>query len=353
MINSRRTLNNFTGCLLGGAVGDALGAPIEFMNLEQIRSNFGKTGLTDYVEAYGRIGAITDDTQMTMFTAEGLLRANHREEDRGICSPPAVVANAYLRWLATQGEISQNAFTEDILKDGFLIQTPELHSVRAPGNTCLSALRKIHPGERTRHINNSKGCGGVMRVAPVGLSGGWGDVFELGCEIAELTHGHPTGYLAAGCLALIISEIVSGNSLEESINQAVSVLKTKDNHEECLDAIEVAIDLSKNAEPCPETVERIGAGWIAEEALAISLYCALIHQDDFKQAVLLAVNHSGDSDSTGSITGNILGSLLGKKTIPEKWLLELELKDVIGELASDLLTEYRRDKSWHTKYPCY
>jgi ADP-ribosylglycohydrolase len=76
-------LARIRGCLLGGAVGDALGAPVEFLSLQEIRDKFGPAGIHDYARAYGRRGAIADDTQMTLFTAEGLLRATMRWLDRG------------------------------------------------------------------------------------------------------------------------------------------------------------------------------------------------------------------------------------------------------------------------------
>jgi hypothetical protein len=91
------------GCLLGGAVGDALGAPVEFRSLAEIHNRFGPEGVSTFASAYGREGAITDDTQMTLFTAEGLMRAHNRATSKGICSVPDVVWYAYLRWLHTQG----------------------------------------------------------------------------------------------------------------------------------------------------------------------------------------------------------------------------------------------------------
>src|SRR4051794_2893448 len=97
------TRERVVGCLLAGAVGDALGAAIEFDTLDEIRSQYGPVGLTTYAPCYGRIGAFTDDTQMTLFTAEGLLRAAARLEDRGIVNVPWIVSRAYARWLVTQG----------------------------------------------------------------------------------------------------------------------------------------------------------------------------------------------------------------------------------------------------------
>jgi ADP-ribosylglycohydrolase len=95
--------------------------------------------------------------------------------------------------------------------------------------------------------------------------------------------------------------------------------------------------MKRNKKPCPETVEKLGGGWVGDEALAISIHCALAAEGDFAKGVRLAVNHSGDSDSTGSITGNILGALLGKGKIPQKWLEELELGKVIEKTALDLV----------------
>ena len=95
--------NRFLGCLLGGAVGDAMGAPVEFMKLSEIRERFGPKGIQEYEIVYGRRGAITDDTQMTLFTAEGLIRAYVRSCGRGITTYSGVTAHAYLRWLRTQG----------------------------------------------------------------------------------------------------------------------------------------------------------------------------------------------------------------------------------------------------------
>ena len=322
--------------MLGGAVGDALGAPVEFTSLAAIRRRFGAGGIRDYGPEYGRPGAITDDTQMAMFTAEGLIRAVVRYAGKGICQPPSIVHHAYLRWLATQGERPASG---DVDMDGWLIEQRALWSRRAPGNTCLAALRSSSPGA-PRADNDSKGCGGVMRVAPVGLLGEMGlpwlaDPFALGRAVAALTHGHPTGQFAAGFLALLISEIVTGKPPDTAIDVAIARLKKSDRHEETLAAVEGTRDLAAKGAASAERVETLGGGWVAEEALAIALYCALV-AESFEDGVVLAVNHGGDSDSTGSITGNILGAWLGVDAIPERWLAPLELRDAIARLADDL-----------------
>ncbi len=344
---NRRNLKFYSGCLLGGAIGDALGAPVEFLSLSEIRSQFGRDGITDLAG-----GEFTDDTQMTLFTAEGLLRADCRLQHKGISNPYAVVYHAYIRWLHTQGEKSRNE-SFDKKDDGWLIKIPELHRRRAPGHTCRAALRSGVMGTMAAPINDSKGCGGVMRIAPVGLFVREDRVFDMGCEIAATTHGHPSGHLAAGCLASIISTIIAGSSLEEAISEAVRLLEAKPDHEECLEAIDLALACwrDREMEPSPETVEHIGAGWVAEEALAISVYCSLAADGNFAKGVRLSVNHSGDSDSTGAITGNILGTLLGRDAIPAGWLEQLQMRNEIEEIARDLLIGFRDDDSWWEKYP--
>jgi len=195
-----------------------------------------------------------------------------------------------------------------------------------------------------------------MRVAPVGLvAEDEEQAFSLGCEAAAITHGHPSGYYSAGCFAAIIYHLVSGRSLPEAIKLALRILERPENddHEECAEAVHQAIALWRHGglNPSPEVVERLGGGWVGEEALAISLYCALGAQDDFTRGVLLAVNHSGDSDSTGAITGNILGMMMGVDVIPERWLAELELREVIEAVAGDLFKQFEDTDAWVERYP--
>ena len=250
--------NQVLGCLLGGAVGDALGAPVEFMSLAEIRREFGLDGIADYAPVYGRHGSITDDTQMTLFTAEGLIRARVRHDLRGICNPVAVVRHAYLRWLLTQDEEPGKAAGE-VGRDGWLIQVEPLWSRRAPGNTCLRALKHADSDLRVR--NNSKGCGGVMRVAPVGLiAGSAASAFEFGCETARLTHGHPSGYLSAGYLAALVNSRLEGVHVNDAAKAAIPLLKMHEGHGEVLSAVESAVELAGEGAPSPEKVESLGSG---------------------------------------------------------------------------------------------
>ncbi len=359
---NRIGLNYYSGCLLGGAVGDALGWPIEFNDMDYVIQKYGANGIQDMVPGEGNLFEITDDTQMTLFTAEGLLRA--WTSSRHFGSTPDFTANvrhSYFSWLKTQGETDNSSDSK--CREGWLIDVEGLHRRRAPGNTCISALKESAYLENGIIANTSKGCGGIMRAAPAGLLAARissGDnastarlAFEIGCATAALTHGHPSGYYPAGVLAAVIATILAGGSIEEGIRVSLSFLNGRVGSMETTEAIQAALDIwrDQNIVPSPETIESIGGGWVGEESLAISLYCALVARDDFARGVRLAVNHSGDSDSTGSITGNILGALLGEHSIPHNWLKQLELGDIIMQVGVDVFTTFEGSKSWLKKYP--
>lgn len=349
----------FTGCLLGGAIGDALGAPTEFMNLNQILAQHGPGGVQDYVEFSDGIGRITDDTQMTLFTAEAMLRTIHRSVQKGIWGAYLQISHgSYLRWLHTQNYELLDTPGFEYRLDGWVIKQRELYKRRAPGNICLSALQSGKRGTIERRINDSKGCGGVMRVAPVGLIKSFKpeDAFQYGAELAAITHTHPSGYLSAGAFAAIIAYIRDGNSLMDSINNTFEILEKWENHEETSRAIKNAIQHYHNRKPTFENVEKLGGGWVGEEALAIAIYCSLHYQDSFEKGIVLSVNHGGDTDSTGAITGNILGLLLGKDNIPEQWIMKLEMKDFISQIGEDLfigcpVDSFSFNEEWSEKYP--
>ena len=370
-------LDAIRGCIFGGAVGDALGYPVEFLDEEMIFEKYGQDGITAYETAGGSAKArISDDTQMTLFTANGLLVGDTRGAMRGIRGEPrAYVAKAYQDWLKTQErsmqEVNQNQRYTDAGGFSWLLDVPELYARRAPGNTCLSALEE--GTEFDDYIqaarNHSKGCGGVMRVAPLAVHYRLGDIRQLdleGAQLAAITHGHSLGYMPAAVLVHVINRIVlpqkgKAMSLKEIVlearNTAAELFAGDPHLAELVDIIDLAVRLSENDADDLDNIHRLGEGWVAEETLAIALYCALKHQHDFSAGVIAAVNHKGDSDSTGAVTGNILGALLGYDGIDEKWKQDLELSDVILEIADDLchgcrMSEYSpyQDPEWEAKY---
>lgn len=345
MDQDERSLACVRGCMLGGAVGDALGAPVAHLSLADVQRRFGPAGITDYVEAYGRVGAITADTQMSLFSAEGLVRAYVRACLKGICAPEAVVQHAFLRWLLTQGvkphaEIATSDATT--WPDGGLVRERRLWARRAPGKTCLAALSAtVTLGERAK--NDSKGCAMLTRVAPVGLvcraygDDGRSPAYKLGADVSAVTHGHPTAVIAGGAFAVLIALLTEGLEIDAAVRATHDAVRHMPGCGDVTRAIDMALALVAHADEAgAEQVERLGGGWVAEEALAIAIYCAL-RAESFEHGVVLAANHSGASGATASLTGQLLGTASGADVIPARWLADLELRDVIEEMAAALV----------------
>lgn len=369
-------LDEIRGCIFGGAIGDALGYPVEFMSSQDIYADYGPYGIIEY-EYDKRSGKalISDDTQMTLFTANGYLFYETRGSMRGIAGPPSsYIARAYKDWYMTQ-----TARFEDKPSDShqyaayisWLCDVPELYSRRAPGMTCLSALEDSKRSQQNEFvsdpINNSKGCGGVMRVAPLAAvqRGSIRSLEEQAAEVAAITHTHPLGYMPAAVLCHILNRIIFPVdypiSLLQIVQEAKETVHEMYEHTEYIDQlttiIDLAVELSGNDEADAANIRQLGQGWVAEEALAIAIFCSLRYEGDFSAGVIAAVNHDGDSDSTGAITGNILGAMVGYKAIEQKWKDDLELADLILGIADDVchgcqMSEYSpyKDPVWEGKY---
>ena len=313
--------SQYEGCMLGLALGDALGAPVEFLEIEHIRQEYGPEGICG-LERWREFpaGYFTDDTQMSLATARGCIDAYLALRHGGVWRPAHAVYRRYLAWLRTQ-------------------EIPYMN--RAPGATCLWSLRTGRMGTVAAPLNSRKGCGGVMRVAPAGLAFPPGQAFTHGVAFAAITHGHPSGYLPAGVLADLIACLLDGSTVQQGIECATAELRNWPGHEETLQSIESAIRFATEPTSPVEAIHRLGGGWVGEEALAISLYCVLAGRGDWEAAVLMAVNHSGDSDSTGCITGAILGALHGVEALPRPWITQLESSAGIRAVADDLFRVVR------------
>lgn len=344
-------LDSARGSLIGGAAGDALGYAVEFMTLDQIRRRYGKNGITSYeLDPITGKALISDDTQMTLFTASAVIAAAaERSRTGNRVAPDAYAPAIYREWLRTQTRAFDPLSEEGGLSG--LLRVPELFSRRAPGNTCLSALSEEIPELRGTEylldsVNDSKGCGGIMRVAPAAFGCPEEDPEAVAMECAILsaiTHGHPLGYLPSAALGYLLSLIRKrgdGFSLRDAVVQSRNALRRMFRGtfylEDLSELINLALSLSENGASDVVNIRRLGEGWVAEETLAIALYCSLRHERDFDAGVIAAVNHSGDSDSTGAVTGNILGALIGYRAISPRWTKDLELKEVILKAAEDL-----------------
>lgn len=347
------------GCLLGGALGDSLGYAVEFEQIDGIRATFGPAGLRDFTELDGA-SHFSDDTQMTLYTVDGLLEALEWANSGVAADTNACLWLAYLRWLGSQGVA---------LPESAPFQPPrwiDSHAVlrnrRAPGNACLSGLATGEMGTVHRPVNpDSKGCGAVMRSAPFGLLPyvAADEVYKMSADAAALTHGHPSARQSAGVFSLLIHALANGRGLHDAAAAALAQLqegrlpRNEKPDPDLVDRLTSAQRLAATASrpagllAAEELVRELGEGWVAEEALAVALYAVLATapattadgpgaEDHFRTAIAVAVNHSGDSDSTASIAGNILGTYYGEACLPADWLAALEAPEVIRGMAARL-----------------
>ncbi len=352
------------GCLMAGAAGDALGYEVEFMSRRSILSRFGENGITKFALDGNGKALISDDTQMTLFTANGLLTGiTMNRMEHSSYKAELIVMAAYLDWFYTQTR--EESKHEQIT---WLRELPEMYHKRAPGNTCMGACANIIDGKDV--MNDSKGCGGIMRVAPMALlvdqspdSGRYycslEDLAEGGCYIAEQTHQHPLGFLPAGLLTVLLYKLLpltpaqAQDNIDNIVSETLSILdvirvgKYEEDKKYLKELTEKAVRLAHSDISDADAIRELGEGWVAEETWAIALYCAIRHINSVEDAIIASVNHDGDSDSTGSVCGNIMGSIYGYEHIkernifcPEGKQLEetLELSEIILALADDLST---------------
>ncbi len=365
---AKRVSDSIRGSMMAGAAGDALGYEVEFMSRHSIFSRFGGNGITKFALDNNDKALISDDTQMTLFTANGMLMGLTRGCMRGIGGRPEKYVNgAYIDWYYTQTGRKREMLIGD-WHPTWLRDLPEMAQLRAPGSTCLNACESLFRGEMVQ--NNSKGCGGIMRVAPMALlNAGYAsrdgegysiaELAEAGGEIAEVTHKHPLGFLPASLLTVLLYKIVpmSPNQVCEEIDSivadTVNILDRiyKGSYEAdkryLKELTNKAVQLAHSNVPDADAIRQLGEGWVAEETWAIALYSAIRHIDSVEDAIIASVNHDGDSDSTGSVCGNIMGAIYGYEHIkernifcPEGKQLEdtLELSEIILALADDLTT---------------
>ncbi|MDE5840307.1 MAG: ADP-ribosylglycohydrolase family protein, partial [Muribaculaceae bacterium] len=308
----------------------------------------GAAGITGYALDSTGTARISDDTQMTLFTAEGLLSA-YAENPKP--TPEDILLNlkeTYLAWYATQTSFQLP------LPSSWLSHVRDLWARRAPGNTCLNALSALKYG---RTVNNdSKGCGAVMRVAPIGIfyaaqdsnhtiQNARRDAARAAADCARITHLNDVSTLATVFTALVIFECMKVHVIDRltfrsiialAMDETLAAVPGSVKFYKLVAIIQKALDLAASSLTDREAILQLGEGWVAEETVAIAVFCVMRHIRDFEGCLTAAVNHDGDSDSTGAVAGNIIGAILGYTGIPEKFRKDLELHDLILSVADDL-----------------
>lgn len=353
--------NKLMGCLLGGAVGDALGAPVEVLfSLEKIRAAYGAGGIRDLsyydssweaIEQKG-VGAITDDTTMCLTTLAAMLMA---KDDMRFVHHYAW--QGYLNWGAKQ-EAGEGLTAHIDLRINWIDTVKPFWFGCGAGRGTIAALQTGKCGTTDdpvmydTEIRGKKiagpndGCGGMMRVAPLAFLRD--DSFRLGIENAAITHAGETAQLASGAVALMVERAAAGDSLDVFFNHLSARLYAEGGAMQAN-----ACALAWEASRLQPTMERIDAiplevgaknKFLAMPVLAQTIYAlGAVHHHGlgFKDALILAVNHSGDSDSVGAIVGNILGARSGADALPQDWVQKIQLHKEIEELGRKAARELK------------
>jgi ADP-ribosylglycohydrolase len=312
--------NHFRGCLLGGATGDAKG----------------------YGVREGGKDLISDNTQMTTFTVDGMVWADARAKRKGIYAYIPCLFYSYQKWYYTQtGGLADKDY--DFILRGEILDNEELFARRGEGVTSLNALAssiKNSYGTIENRINDLDRPGCVIRTAPIGLYYAYSPdiAFRIGCESAALTHGHTQAIMSAGYMAALVACIAQGKSLGEAVEEALKKL------DGCAlsdplpgKLIRRAVSLAETVKVPRKAIESIGEGWIAPEAAAIATYLAFRFENDFEAAINAATDFYGNTDSVAPAVGNIIGCIVGSLDMPAQWIIDLELSGLTIHGADLLL----------------
>lgn len=312
-------------CLLGGALGDGFGYPVEYDRLAAIQRRFGVGGLRLPQYEHGQL-MVSGVTQMTLFTLEGLIRGHLRQETDND-SMVRQVRTSYMDWLETQGGKALGNEASRLMKHA------ALHVRRSQGKTCRSALEAGGRGTPESPINDSKDSGGIARIAPIALLPGLDArrAFTLGLRAAALTHGHPSAWLPAGILAAALRLMLEGQTTHEAFLQARQLAAGHPGCEATLAHLDAALEAARRHH-LAHLPPALGQGWTGDEALAIGLYAAS-RSLDFAKVVATAANQDGDSAAAASIAGQVYGAQVGLEHLPHAWIRRLDVLDALCDVV--------------------
>ena len=340
--------------ILGLACGDALGAPTEFSDVARIRRRFGQDGITDLSQTDGRY---TDDTQMAVALAEGLLAAHgDLTVFSGNLDPTHDDTPAKAVEFVRDNMTHPDAVMPHVTR-AFVSWSKSPENNRAPGNTCMGGCRNLDQGMHWREsgISDSKGCGGIMRVAPVGLLYSTReDILRIAKAQCICTHGHPSAYQAAqlGALAvrLLADRLVEPHDLLETLRSTLAALPNPDPKlTDLLWRVRGALDLVHEDEDTPEGIQQsyeggpknLGESWTGHEALASALFCFLLaceRGEGYVESACYGANTDGDSDSIACVAGSFAAAWwgLGERGVPQSWIDHVEDTFSLRALADQL-----------------
>ena len=349
-------LDKYRGCLLGLAVGDAMGMPVDDMTLEQIRESYGPNGLLGY-DLRSDYAEITSYTQLAAFVCNALLLSVSRDKgDKKL---------EYVKLGLKEWTRSQQFARDPESSYCWVAKLPAFRRRHCRDARMLDTLRLAAMGYPEKSPNKYNTPGSLTSAIAVGMFYNPQrltppQIGELAAQIVGLTHGDPTAFLSAAVLAYAIAGILLEPEmpLEDQFTAAISAMdhQFRGKYSEAYTvaaALTDAVEQSKAAEPMSEVMERFRC-YSAMQCLAGAIYASLANQEDFDTAMITAVNHSGYSSAVAGITGAILGARMGYAALPDFYLESLEPVKALCQLADDMVsftpTKGLFDDDWDQKY---
>lgn len=356
--------SSYRGCLLGLAVGDAMGYTVDNRSWQEIQEDYGPNGLLGYDLVNG-YADVTSYTQLAAFTCNGLLFGLTRGQMLGKMAPfIKYVGMSSREWAA-----SQRPWGRPTRNYCWLLRKDELCRRHCMDTRMLDTLSRQTLGTPETPANNYDSPGGITTAIGVGLffhedRTDQHEIDLLGAEAVALTQGSPSAFLSGAVLAHIMSRLLRQPHLplKRLVMEAVEAMKEQFGHQysqafEVATLVRHAIAYSESPNLRPvDVMERLGCD-SAAQVLAGAIYTCLTNSADFDSAMIAAVNHSGRSAAVGAVTGAILGARLGEEALPDFYIECLEPAEVLRELADDLYTGCPMEKGnklfdldWDYKY---
>lgn len=304
------------GCVLGAAIGDAMGHPTEFLSMAEIKRRWPPDGVTGFELWRGvgdeRCAPYTDDTQMAEAVLRALLEAREARED--LDRTMERMARHFVAWA-----------------------NDPLGGHRAPGNACLAGCRALERGVpwHTAGGPEAGGCGSVMRAYPFGLlfDQDLGRCEEWSVAHSKLTHRDPIALAASAAMGVGVALVLRGATTDHVLSEMIAAACRYSPRTAVMMA-EALVD-AKDGVPPDETLDRL-RGWAAHEAISAAVYIVARHPDDAEGAILEGANTPGDSDSLATLAGALVGARVGLSGLPADWVRDVERSVDLIALASQV-----------------
>jgi ADP-ribosyl-[dinitrogen reductase] hydrolase len=319
-VELREVEGRYVGCLLGMAIGDALGMPVEFLGPEDIRRRFGR--VTDFLPMpesrsghHLQAGQYTDDTSLMLRTVESIIEKEDIE--------PEDIAMRFVKWFASADRSKRRAG-------------------RTTSQAIMSLIKGVH-WQASGIVGTEASNGSVMRIAPIGLANLYDleTLAEDAKTISTITHAHPEAVAACRAISFAIALLAAvGCDVNKLLDRTVQFVHGTTVAERLLRVKELlSMDI-----PTEAALAELGTKSNAIQTTASAFFCFLKAPNNFEEAVISAVMGGYDTDTTAAVTGSLSGAHVGMAGIPRRWVERVENSEYIQRLGRQLyrLVESRR-----------